>query len=125
MRIVVSWVRWAPWHRYKDAADADGDVPEGVPEDEKEQSSGSKERVVVPEVNLVKKGKHFKNFLFDSVNFLINVHPSKPFFPVIFLGSLGNSSSPLSPSQRLAPGEIKTGFWQAHVSGHLILLFLI
>ena len=23
----VRWVRWAPWHRYKDAEDADGDVP--------------------------------------------------------------------------------------------------
>ena len=23
-------VKWAPWHRYKDDEDADGDVPEGV-----------------------------------------------------------------------------------------------
>ena len=26
----VNWVQWAPWHRYKDAAGSDGDVPEGV-----------------------------------------------------------------------------------------------
>ena len=23
-------VQWAPWHRYKDALDAGGDIPEGV-----------------------------------------------------------------------------------------------
>ena len=27
----LSWVKWAPWRRYKDAVDADGDLPEGVP----------------------------------------------------------------------------------------------
>ena len=30
----LSWVKWAPWRRYKDAVDADGDLPEGVPADE-------------------------------------------------------------------------------------------
>ena len=29
-------VRWAPWHRYKDALDADGDLPEGVEAKERE-----------------------------------------------------------------------------------------
>ena len=31
----VDWVRWAPWNRYKDAQDADGDVPEGVPAEDR------------------------------------------------------------------------------------------
>ena len=30
----LSWVKWAPWRRYKDAVDADGDSPEGAPADE-------------------------------------------------------------------------------------------
>ena len=30
----VNWVQWAPWNRYKDAEDADGDIPEGVPIEE-------------------------------------------------------------------------------------------
>ena len=29
-RDCLTWVRWAPWRRYKDAEDADGDLPEGV-----------------------------------------------------------------------------------------------
>ena len=29
----LDWARWAPWNRYKDAGDADGDVPEGVLEE--------------------------------------------------------------------------------------------
>ena len=31
----VDWVKWAPWHRYREAEDADGDVPEGVPAEER------------------------------------------------------------------------------------------
>ena len=27
----LSWVKWAPWRKYRDAVDADGDLPEGVP----------------------------------------------------------------------------------------------
>ena len=39
----VAWVKWAPWNRYKDARDADGDVPEGVPVEEKiEEGNGNK-----------------------------------------------------------------------------------
>ena len=30
----LNWVKWAPWRRYKDAVDADGDLPEGVPAEE-------------------------------------------------------------------------------------------
>ena len=30
----VNWVQWAPWHRYTDAADVDGEVPEGVEAEE-------------------------------------------------------------------------------------------
>ncbi len=38
-------VNWAPWNRYKGDEGADGDVPEGVPVDEKKGLSG-KDRVV-------------------------------------------------------------------------------
>ena len=30
-RDCVEWVQWVPWNRYRDAPDADGDLPEGVP----------------------------------------------------------------------------------------------
>ena len=30
----MDWAKWAPWNRYKEAEDADGDVPEGVPAEE-------------------------------------------------------------------------------------------
>ena len=44
----VSWVKWAPWNKYKDAGDADGDVPEGVPvEERKTEGEGVGDRVVV------------------------------------------------------------------------------
>ena len=26
----VQWVKWAPWNRYKDCEDEDGEIPEGV-----------------------------------------------------------------------------------------------
>ena len=38
----VNMVRWAPWRRYKDAVEADGDLPEGVPVEE--QSRGTEGR---------------------------------------------------------------------------------
>ena len=31
-RDCVNWIKWAPWRRYKDAEDADGDLPEGYEE---------------------------------------------------------------------------------------------
>ena len=31
----ISWVRWAPWHTYKDDVIVDGDLPEEIPEDER------------------------------------------------------------------------------------------
>ena len=38
----VNWIEWVPWHRYKDAGDADGDIPEDAPVEEAEpiQRSG-------------------------------------------------------------------------------------
>ena len=30
----VKWIQWAPWHKYRGAQDAAGDVPEGVLEEE-------------------------------------------------------------------------------------------
>ena len=42
----VNWVKWAPWNRYKDARDADGDLPEGVPAEEKKRDQGSGNTVV-------------------------------------------------------------------------------
>ena len=42
----VGWIKWAPWHRYRDAPDADGDVPEGVPVDEKEEYLSQKGEMV-------------------------------------------------------------------------------
>ena len=38
-------VKWAPWHRYKDARDADGEAPEGVPTEEVPEM-GAGERTV-------------------------------------------------------------------------------
>ena len=32
----MNWVCWAPWRRHKDAPDGDGEVPEGVPVEERE-----------------------------------------------------------------------------------------
>ena len=31
----VNWVVWAPWRMYKNAEDEDGDLPEGVPAEER------------------------------------------------------------------------------------------
>ena len=31
----VNWVQFAPWRRYKDAVEADGDLPEGGPVEER------------------------------------------------------------------------------------------
>ena len=39
-RDTLEWVKWAPWHRYKDAGDRDGEVPEGVPLEEQEGEVG-------------------------------------------------------------------------------------
>ena len=33
----LDWVRHAPWHLYKDAEDCDGDIPEGVSAEEREE----------------------------------------------------------------------------------------
>ena len=47
----VNWVKWVPWRRYKDAWDADGELPEGAPVEERASGSsdgnlGNSERVV-------------------------------------------------------------------------------
>ena len=43
-------VKWAPWHRYREAPDADGDVPEGVESDNEEEAnprqSGIREKII-------------------------------------------------------------------------------
>ena len=45
-------VKWAPWHRYKDALDADGDLPEGVEAKEREElGSGSVGKTVYVETS--------------------------------------------------------------------------
>lgn len=36
----VDWVGWAPWHQHKDARDADGDVPEDVPAEDRRSLGG-------------------------------------------------------------------------------------
>ena len=33
----LDWVKWAPWHRYRDAEDEDGEVPEDVPAEERSE----------------------------------------------------------------------------------------
>ena len=43
-RDCVEWVQWVPWNRYRDAPDADGDLPEGVPA--KREARGIKMRVL-------------------------------------------------------------------------------
>ena len=42
----VGWVKWAPWNRYKDAVDADGDIPEGITVEERAPNAGIPDRVV-------------------------------------------------------------------------------
>ena len=42
----VGWVKWAARYRYKDARDSDGDLPEGIPVEERVEAEGSGDRVV-------------------------------------------------------------------------------
>ena len=42
----VSWVNWAPWNRYKDAVDVDGEIPEGITVDARAPGTGIQDRVV-------------------------------------------------------------------------------
>eukprot|EP00973_Karenia_brevis_P080144 11117864-Karenia_brevis.AAC.1 len=35
----LRWVKWAPWKKYEGDEEADGDVPEGVNDDERESSN--------------------------------------------------------------------------------------
>ncbi len=42
----MDWVKWAPWRRYKDATDADGDLPGGIPPEERTEASGLGDRLV-------------------------------------------------------------------------------
>ena len=42
----INWVQWAPWHRYKDAGDMDGDIPEGVEAPEVKEEGGRPKLVV-------------------------------------------------------------------------------
>ena len=45
----VKWVTRVPWNRYKDAIDADGEVPEGVPEEERKSDKNGPENFVFVE----------------------------------------------------------------------------
>ena len=47
----LNWVKWAPWRRYKDAVEADGDLPEGVPAEEREIEGPSQKGVVFVKTN--------------------------------------------------------------------------
>ena len=42
----MNWIKWAPWRRYKDAVEADGDLPEGVPVEEREPEGPTQKGVV-------------------------------------------------------------------------------
>ena len=55
----VNWVCWAPWRRYKDAPDGDGEVPEGVPVEENEDQQGKAGVVKVVVENREKVPKDF------------------------------------------------------------------
>jgi hypothetical protein len=37
----VKWVKWAPWYMYRGCEDADGDLPQGVPLEERTMGAGS------------------------------------------------------------------------------------
>jgi hypothetical protein len=43
----LEWVNRVPWNKYKDARDADGDMPEGVPAREIPESSGTGNPIVI------------------------------------------------------------------------------
>ena len=43
----LKWVQWVPWNRYKDAQDADGDLPEGVPAVEPRSEGIGGDRLVI------------------------------------------------------------------------------
>ena len=43
----VNWIRWAPWRRYKDAVEADGDLPEGVPAEEIIEAKNNRGTVII------------------------------------------------------------------------------
>eukprot|EP00973_Karenia_brevis_P081137 11252195-Karenia_brevis.AAC.1 len=34
-----TWVKWAPWRKYEGDVEADGEVPEGLEDDERESSN--------------------------------------------------------------------------------------
>ena len=42
----VNWIQWAPWRRYKDAVEADGDLPEGVPAEELIEAKNRGTRII-------------------------------------------------------------------------------
>ena len=42
----LNWVKWVPWRKYKGAEEADGDLPEGVPVEEKGASAGGNGGIV-------------------------------------------------------------------------------
>ena len=45
-RDCIDWIKLAPWNRYKDAEDSDGEVPDGIPIEEGTPSIVLPEKVV-------------------------------------------------------------------------------
>ena len=43
----MNWIRWAPWRRYKDAVEADKDLPEGVPAEEIIEAKNNRGIVII------------------------------------------------------------------------------
>ena len=43
----VNWVKWAPWRRYKDAVEADGDLLQGVPAEEVIEARNNRGTVII------------------------------------------------------------------------------
>ena len=43
----MNWIMWAPWKRYKDAVEADGDLPEGVPAEEIIEAKNNRGTVII------------------------------------------------------------------------------
>jgi len=42
----VNWIQWAPWRKYKDVVEADGDLPEGVPAEELIEAKNAGTRII-------------------------------------------------------------------------------
>ena len=41
----LGWIKWVPWHKYRDDEKADGEVPEGVSDEERKQRGKEEEEM--------------------------------------------------------------------------------